>query len=124
MRHVSHMRTLDVPKQPRPKTHNSLRSSNGWLTLTLDHQTSVKMSSYVRLATRAKQFYLDENDKLFRRSPDGKLKAVVEKPHRMYILRLLHDHLGHKGFFATKEFVSERFWWPELEHDVHWYVKT
>ena len=39
-------------------------------------------------------------------------------------MRSLHDHLGHKGSFATKEFVSDRFWWPELERDVQWYVKT
>ena len=95
-----------------------------WLVDPHARPPDLSQNEFIRFANRAKQFYLDENDKLFRRSPDGKLKAVVEKPHRMYILRSLHDHLGHKGFFATKEFVSERFWWPELEHDVHWYVKT
>jgi hypothetical protein len=33
-------------------------------------------------------------------------------------------HLDHKESYATKEFISEQFWWPELERDVHWYVKT
>ena len=79
---------------------------------------------FLRFVSRARQFYLDDNEKLFRRTPDGKLKAVVEKTHRMYIMRALHDHLGHKGSFATNELISERFWWPELERDVHWYVKT
>ena len=84
----------------------------------------LRQKEFMNFVKRAKQFYLDENDKLFRRSPDGKFKAVVEKAHRMYIMRTLHDHLGHRGSFATKELISERFWWPELERDVHWYVKT
>jgi len=67
-------------------------------------------SQYVKFARHAKQFYLDENDKLFWRALDGKMKAVVEKTHRMYIMRSLHDHLGHKGAFATKELISEWFW--------------
>ena len=70
-----------------------------------------------------KQFYLDENDKLYRCAPDGKLKAVVEKTHQMYIMQSLHDHLGYKGAFTMKKLISERFWWPEMERDVHWYVK-
>ena len=56
--------------------------------------------------------------------PDGKFKLVVEKAHRMYIMQSLHDHLGHKGSFVTKKFFSDQFWWPELEQDVQWYVKT
>ena len=79
---------------------------------------------FTKFVRRAKQFFLDDNGRLLRKTPDGKMKVVVDKMHRMYIMRSLHDHLGHKGAFATKEFVSERFWWPELEQDVQWYVKT
>ena len=61
----------------------------------------------MKFVRRARQFYLDENEKLFRRTPDGKLKAVIDKTHRMYIMRMLHDHLGHKGAFAMKELVNE-----------------
>jgi Integrase zinc binding domain len=35
-----------------------------------------------------------------------------------------HDSLGHRGFYATKMLIAERFWWPELERDVSWYCKT
>lgn len=35
-----------------------------------------------------------------------------------------HDHLGHKGVFATKELIRKRFWWPDLDGDVNWFVKT
>jgi hypothetical protein len=95
-----------------------------WLVDPHSRPPDLNPQQYAKFARNAKQFYLDENNKLFRRAPDGKLKAVIEKTHRMYIMRSLHDHLGHKGSFATKEFVSERFWWPEMEQDIHWYVKS
>jgi len=81
-----------------------------WLVNPHTQPPDLNQGQFLKFAQWAKQFYLDENDKLFRRLPDGKLKAVIDKTHRMYILRSLHDHLGHKGSFATKEFVSERFW--------------
>ena len=42
----------------------------------------------------------------------------------MYMMKAAHDNLGHRGFYATKTMVAERFWWPELERDVSWYCKT
>ena len=42
----------------------------------------------------------------------------------MFIMRAAHDSLCHKGFFATKTLVEGRFWWPEMETDINWYVKT
>lgn len=49
---------------------------------------------------------------------------VVQKKHRMYMMRAAHDALGHRGSFATKCLLERRFWWPDLEGDVRWYVKT
>src|ERR1700724_1002265 len=95
-----------------------------WLVDPHTRPPDLNHNQFAKFVRHAKQFYLDDNDKLFRRAPDGKLRAIVEKAHRMYIMRSLHNHLGHKGSFATKEFVSDRFWWPELERDVQWYVKT
>ena len=35
-----------------------------------------------------------------------------------------HDHNGHRGFFATKSLLTQRFWWPEMERDINWFVKS
>ncbi|KIK50145.1 hypothetical protein GYMLUDRAFT_989993 [Collybiopsis luxurians FD-317 M1] len=35
-----------------------------------------------------------------------------------------HDALEYRSVYATKALLSERFWWPELEKDINWYVKT
>jgi hypothetical protein len=39
-------------------------------------------------------------------------------------MKASHDSLGHRGFYATKTLIGERFWWPEMERDVSWYCKT
>jgi Integrase zinc binding domain len=39
-------------------------------------------------------------------------------------MRAAHDSLGHRGFYATKELLGLRFWWPEYERDVSWYIRT
>ena len=40
------------------------------------------------------------------------------------MLRSAHDVLGHRGAYATKMLILERFWWPEIDADVRWYVQT
>ncbi len=42
----------------------------------------------------------------------------------MYIMKTVHDQLGHHGMYATKMLIKERFWWPEMERDIAWYIST
>ena len=70
-------------------------------------------------------FSIDSEGRLFHRKPStDQLRLVVEPEKRMYLLHSAHDALGHKGTYATKDFLEKRFWWPDLEKDVEWYVKT
>src|SRR5882757_10333416 len=71
----------------------------------------------------AKHFFVDKEDRFFRCAIDSAHRLVVGREHRMFIMRAAHDSLGHKGFFATKSLVEIRFWWPEMETDISWYVK-
>ncbi|KIN98923.1 hypothetical protein M404DRAFT_30891 [Pisolithus tinctorius Marx 270] len=41
-----------------------------------------------------------------------------------WILRQAHDELGHKGIYSTCMQLLTHFWWPMLEQDVCWYVKS
>jgi Integrase zinc binding domain len=72
----------------------------------------------------SRKFFLDKNGKLYRRGGESTHKLVVEKEHRMYMMRASHNSLGHRGFFATKSLVELRFWWPEFERDVDWFIKS
>ena len=43
---------------------------------------------------------------------------------RFKILCRLHDTPGHKGIYATQRTIADQFWWPSLDKDVSWFVKT
>ena len=79
------------------------------------------LKGFLKFAVR---FYLDENDCLWRKSEDGQHKRVLEKVLRPRALVEFHDYIGHRGLFATRAFVCDRFWWPDIKRDVAWYVKT
>jgi len=57
-----------------------------WLEDSHGRPPDLNHSQFVKFAKWVKQFYLDENDKLYRHTLDRKLKAVVEKTHRIYIM--------------------------------------
>ena len=40
------------------------------------------------------------------------------------ILKNAHDDLGHKGFYATRRRIADRFYWPHLDQDLRWYLQT
>src|ERR1700742_1379849 len=42
----------------------------------------------------------------------------------MYMMKASHDALGHKGVYSTKSIIELRFWWPEMDRDISWYIKT
>src|ERR1700761_4760929 len=79
---------------------------------------------FVKLVKYSRLYYVDKNDHLFRRSSDGENKLVVPKENRMYVMRASHDSLGHRGIYATKSLIEIRMWWPEMERDISWYVKS
>jgi hypothetical protein len=68
-------------------------------------------------------FFL-KGGRMYRKSIGTAHQLVVDKDHRMYMMRAAHDSLGHRGAFATRELIALRFWWPGFEADVDWYVRT
>ena len=68
--------------------------------------------------------FFSRDGRLWRKDPERKHKLVVFPQDRMRILTECHDEIGHRGVFATRSFVGERFWWPNFKHDVAWFVKT
>jgi hypothetical protein len=79
---------------------------------------------YRKLVRTASHFFLTKDGRLYRRGMASAHKLVVPQDHRMYLMKASHDSLGHRGFYATKTLIAERFWWPEMESDISWYCKT
>jgi Integrase zinc binding domain len=88
---------------------------------TPEGMSSKEVKNFVRMCGN---FFTDKDGRLYRRSVDSAHKLVVEKGKRMQMLRAAHDALGHRGAYATKQLLVQRFWWPEMERDVNWYVRT
>ena len=79
---------------------------------------------YLSFMRFAKGFFGDKEDRLHKRSIDSCHKLVVDKSHRMCIMQAAHDSLGHRGAYATRNMLGERFWWPDIECNMAWSVKT
>ncbi|CAK5277072.1 unnamed protein product, partial [Mycena citricolor] len=80
-------------------------------------------SEYQSFIRYVMEFYLSDGT-LWRKHPDGRHKLVVLTERRLVILHSAHDDVCHKGFYATRALIAERFWWPHMAHDIAWYVRT
>lgn len=80
-------------------------------------------AEYERFTRYSMRFFVCET-KLWRRSSQGAHKLVIPAERRIGIMEECHDDVGHKGFFATRALIMERFWWPHLHEDIQWFVKT
>ena len=94
-----------------------------WLEKPFIQPEGVDDQDYKKLVRTARRFFTDNNC-LYRKNHMGEHRLVVEKDKRMYMMKASHDNLGHRGFYATKELIAKRFWWPEMEKDISWYCKT
>ena len=101
-----------------------LPSIKQWLKRPFVKPEGMTDKDYKHLVKTSRRFFVDEEDRLYRRDPDGAHKLVVEKDKRMFMMKAAHDNLGHRGFYATKTLIGERFWWPEIERDISWYCRT
>jgi Integrase zinc binding domain len=78
---------------------------------------------YERMQRLGNRFLIFEG-RIYRRGVEGQHRLYVQKKHRTYMMTAAHDHNGHRGFFATKALLTQRFWWPEMERDINQFVKT
>ena len=79
---------------------------------------------FVRFTRQASHFFVDDEGRLYRRSMDGEHRLFVDQDKRMAMLKGAHESLGHRGSYATHQLLARRFWWPQLDRDVYWHVKT
>jgi hypothetical protein len=127
------LRDDEASREPYDEEHRSAGARNqddnlilmkGWLKDTLTRPKGFEdESKYRRFLRFASRFIQSNEGKLYRRGKDSQKRMVVDKEHRMYMMRAAHDALGHRGGFATTSLLEQRFWWPDLEGDVRWYIK-
>ncbi|CDO77998.1 hypothetical protein BN946_scf184723.g5 [Trametes cinnabarina] len=104
------------------KADEWLQSVEAWLR-TLMCPDGLSDTEYATFVCYAQNFFSNDR-KLWRKSTDSAHKLVVWPEKQLDILRTAHDRLGHRGQYATSQFVSKCFWWPTMQEDVTWYVRT
>ena len=74
------------------------------------------------LAHHGKNGYEWDNGLIFHVTSDQTLgirkRLVLPKPHRLPLIRLAHNHLGHFSINKTKSIISDKFTWPGISVDV------
>jgi hypothetical protein len=120
--------SMIYPEDQRTKTavlqDERLPLIKEWLANPLVKNPVLDDRGYRKLIRAATHFFMTEDGRLYKRGIASAHKLVVDRSQRMYLMKASHDSLGHRGFFATKTLVNERFWWPEMERDISWYCKT
>lgn len=90
---------------------------------TLRRPDQLPVDEYESFVKYATQFFYS-GGKLWRKHVQGSHQVVLFEEDRVGALRACHDNVGHRGIYATKALLLERFWWPSAVKDVAWYVKT
>jgi len=84
---------------------------------------TAKQASLVRVASH---YWLDKgNGKLYKKNTgNDSLQLVVAEEDWMRLLRSCYNEMGYRGSYATNKLLQQRFWWPEIEKDAMWYIRT
>lgn len=111
-----------------PRSNKAIRRDEKLLTVrrfldTLERPPNLTDEQF-RLFIRQAAGYFIYEGRLFRKSRDGTSQLVPPPLDRLRLIIYAHDNLGHKGVFATTRNLLVRFWWPHLNHDVRWYIRT
>lgn len=69
--------------------------------------------------------FFSSGGKLWKKEHMGRHQQVVmTRQDRYRLLIKSHDRLGHKGFYATRRTLLDRFWWPNIDADIRWFINT
>lgn len=80
-------------------------------------------SEFARNVRYAANFFFVKG-KLWRRDYRGEHQVVIPPERRIETIKGSHDYLGHKGVFGTQRNITYRCWWPGVQDDVRWWVRS
>jgi Integrase zinc binding domain/RNase H-like domain found in reverse transcriptase len=113
----------DIPRSERAKKDDErLLRVQKWLQDML-RPPELSESDYATFVRYCTEFFVDSG-KLWRKDSHGAHKIVAIPQRRLDIIRAAHDDIGHKMIFATKSLIALRFWWPNMKHDIAWFIRT
>ena len=114
---------IEIPRSPKALLRNAKLLMIRRFLENLERPSDLSDEQY-RLFIRQAMGYYAVSGLLFRKNPHGGPQLVPDVSRRSAIIRYAHDALGHKGIFATTRNILIRFWWPYLNNDVRWFIRT
>ena len=114
---------LKIPRSPKAKEREEILSKiRSFLDnpVKIPGMTEPDFRKFVKKASE--YFVLDK--KLWKKDRLGRHKLIIDEEKRLGIIKQAHDDLGHKGVFTVRTRIGERFWWPSMDDDIKWYIKT
>jgi hypothetical protein len=119
---------VEATKEELPETEEGKRRDEELSQIkafleTLARPANLDEKRYQAFVKRASKFFV-RGGRLWRKETDGRHQLIIFQPDRYRLLIQAHDQLGHRGFYATRRNIADRFWWPTLDDDLKWYLKT
>jgi hypothetical protein len=91
---------------------------------TMDRPEELEGKEMEAFLKYARQFFLGAAGEMYRRARTGEMHLkVVGREERGRVLRGVHEEMGHRGLFATRRHLLDRYWWPEIYSDVENWVR-
>lgn len=114
---------LEIPRSERAKAREKRLEMVRGVLEDLRRPQDMSDAAFRQLVRYAAEFFV-KGDALWRKGKDGRHQLVPAPEKRIELLAAVHDSLGHKGVFSVRSRMLDRFWWPNLDDDVKWYVRT
>ena len=99
-----------------------LEMAHDWLG-SLARPDNISDHEYTLVIRYASGFFVDSNV-LWKRDSQGAHKRVLYGNQRMEAMVAAHNDMCHRGFYASNALLAERYWWPFMNLDLKWYVRT
>src|ERR1700722_8605144 len=115
--HTTDAPSIEIPCSAKAKQQDEYLATVTEFLRTATKPIDCSEPQLQRLVQYASRFFVLD-DKLWRRCPAGRHQLVLPPERRPSILVETHDTLGHKGVYATRTRILDRFWWPYAEQDI------
>jgi hypothetical protein len=120
---LGELRYSDIPRSLAAKHEEErLKLSKLWLS-NLRRPPDFSDKEYKKFMRFSMHFFKD-GDRIWRKDPNGAHRLVFSTDKRLPIIQSAHDDTGHKGFYATKSLILQRFWWPHMLADISWFTNS
>src|SRR5271154_1589277 len=79
--------------------------------------------AYRRFLRSVSDFFILDGQ-LWRKQTSSRHQIVILPARRLGLIKQAHDDLGHKMYFMVRNRMRDRFWWPSIDNDIKWYLRT